>query len=115
MNRKAFGDLGETVAANYLAGLGYTILDRNYRAMGTELDIIARDGAILVFVEVKSRSSVAYGHGFEAVDERKVAHIVQTSLDYIQRHGLSHMQVRYDIVEYYKNGELNHIRNAIEL
>ena len=62
---------GEERAARHLAALGYTILDRNWRTVGGELDIVAAHGADLVVVEVKTRRTDGFGHPFEAIDARK--------------------------------------------
>ena len=73
--KDAVGRFGEQVAADFVRELGLEILDRNWRCPGGEIDIVARDGATLVFVEVKTRSSRAYGLPAEAVDARKAARI----------------------------------------
>jgi putative endonuclease len=65
------GRAGEERAAQYLIGAGYDIIERNWRCPQGELDIVALGGTVLVFVEVKTRRSLAYGHPFEAVDVRK--------------------------------------------
>lgn len=115
MNNKSFGNYGENVATDFLRRKGYRIIDRNYRAMGTEIDIICMDRNILVFVEVKSRSSNRYGYALEAVDERKINNIVQTAMNYIIRNDYSHLQVRFDVVEFYSDGTINHIENAFDI
>lgn len=70
-DKDILGRAGEDRAARYLFGLGYEILDRNWRTRGGELDLLARDGGHLVVVEVKTRRGEAFGHPFEAVDARK--------------------------------------------
>ncbi len=65
------GRAGEDRAAAHLTGLGYRILDRNWRCDQGELDIVAKRDRTLVFVEVKTRRTLDYGHPFEAIDERK--------------------------------------------
>lgn len=69
------GRSGEQFAVDYLTALGYTILDRNWRCTLGELDIVALDGPTTVMVEVKTRSSVAYGHPLDAVTPRKLARL----------------------------------------
>ena len=66
------GKYGERVAAQHLEAAGFEVLDRNWRCPQGELDIVARDGAALVFVEVKTRSSTKFGEPAEAVDRNKV-------------------------------------------
>ena len=65
------GRAGEQRAALHLEQLGYEILDRNWRCAQGELDIVARSGAMLCFIEVKTRRTIGFGHPFEAIDERK--------------------------------------------
>ncbi len=72
-----FGALGEAHAASYLERRGYTILGRNVRIEGVEIDLIARRSRILVFVEVKSRQTKSHGSPEEAVDRRKQARLVR--------------------------------------
>jgi putative endonuclease len=68
---RALGDYGERLAARYLVAQGVEILDRNWRCVRGELDIVARDGAALVICEVKTRSGEGFGAPFEAVTWRK--------------------------------------------
>ena len=68
---KQVGSKGEDLAAEFLKDKGYRIIGRNYKTPIGELDIIAKDGETLVFVEVKTRSSNAFGYPFEAVGSRK--------------------------------------------
>lgn len=72
-SRLPLGRRGESIAAHYLTDLGYTIVDRNWRfGRAGEIDIIARDGEALVFIEVKTRSGDQHGTPFEAIDARKM-------------------------------------------
>lgn len=69
------GRRGERIAERALIGRGYRILDRNWRCREGEIDLVARDGDSLVFVEVKTRSSDAFGHPFEAITAAKLARL----------------------------------------
>ncbi|SEC58005.1 putative endonuclease [Paramicrobacterium humi] len=69
---REFGARGEQLAADYLTGSGYEIVERNWRCPHGEIDIIARRGDTVVFVEVKTRSGIGFGHPFEAVTRDKV-------------------------------------------
>ncbi len=69
------GRRGERIAERALIGRGYRILDRNWRCREGEIDLVARDGDALVFVEVKTRSSDAFGHPFEAITAAKLARL----------------------------------------
>jgi putative endonuclease len=81
--KDAVGRFGEQLAVGHLEAAGLEILARNWRCREGELDIVARDGSELVFVEVKTRSSRAYGSPAEAVDRAKSARIRQLALRWI--------------------------------
>lgn len=108
------GQSGETIAKQYLISKNYKILETNYKNKIGEIDIIAMDGDILTFVEVKTRTSYSYGYAFEAVGFRKQRKIINTSMVYIKYKNLQDIQLRYDIIEVYmiKNMEINHLVNA---
>lgn len=110
------GREGEYIAKKYLTSKGYVILETNYRNHIGEIDVIALDHDILVFVEVKTRTSVKYGYAFEAVDYRKQKKIINTSLVYIKYKKYLDTQIRYDIIEIYltENPKINHLENAFE-
>ena len=96
--RQALGKAGEELASRELERRGYAILARRYRCRSGEVDIVARDGPTLVFVEVKARGSSAYGSASEAVTSLKRRRIVQVALDYIARHRLDGCPCRFDVV-----------------
>jgi putative endonuclease len=81
--KDAVGRFGERLAADHLEAAGLEILSRNWRCREGEVDIVARDGTVLVFVEVKTRSSRAFGTPAEAVDRTKSARIRQLALRWI--------------------------------
>lgn len=113
-NNLAIGKKGEEEAKKYLISLGYNILNTNYRNKIGEIDIIAMDKNVLVFIEVKTRTNISYGYAYEAVDNRKQRKIISTSMVYIKCHNLGNYQLRYDIVEVYLTikPQINHIENA---
>lgn len=76
---KSAGDKGEDFAASHLQQKGYKILHRNFRSKFGEIDIIALDGNTLVFVEVKTRWSKAYGYPEESVTSRKIRHLIKAA------------------------------------
>lgn len=82
--RKTTGSQGEAQAAEYLLGLGYTILQTNWRCRRGELDIIAQDGATLVFVEVRTRSSARLGSPEESVTVAKQRRLAELAQIYLQ-------------------------------
>jgi putative endonuclease len=82
--KDAVGRFGEQVAADHVRAAGMTVLDRNWRCRDGELDLVARDGDELVFVEVKTRSSSAFGTPAEAVDHRKAARLRRLALRWME-------------------------------
>lgn len=96
--RIALGKTGEDLACRELERRGYAILARRYRRRRGELDIVARDGQTLVFVEVKAREGCEYGEGVEAITPLKRRRITQMALDYVARNGLSECPCRFDVV-----------------
>jgi putative endonuclease len=95
--RKRLGDAAEEAAARYLRGLGYRIIKRNLRGPGGEIDIVAQDGATLVFIEVKARDSAGYGSALAAVDARKRKRIRAIAEDYLQYFAPS-AKARFDVL-----------------
>lgn len=89
---------GEDLAAAELERHGYEILERRYRTPHGEIDLVARDGECLVFVEVKTRSGAAFGDPEEAVTDSKQHRIVWMATDYLARHGLEESLCRFDVV-----------------
>jgi putative endonuclease len=96
--RQGLGKIGENFACHALERRGYEILARRYRHGGAEIDIIARDGATLVFVEVKARGGREFGDGAEAVTMKKRRRIVVAAMDYLVRHRLGECPCRFDVV-----------------
>ena len=108
------GKIGEDLARKHLIEKGYKILETNYRNKIGEIDIIALHRNILVFIEVKTRTSISYGYAFEAVNRHKQDKIINTSLGYIKYRNLKDIQYRYDIIEVYltKKPGIRHIKDA---
>ena len=96
--RIALGNTGEDLACEELKRRGYAIIARRYRRRGGELDIIARDGQTMVFVEVKAREGRAFGEACEAVTANKRRTITRLALDYLMRHRLTECACRFDVV-----------------
>ncbi len=105
------GRAGETRAVNFLKKKGFLILERNYKTPLGEIDIIAKDNEIIVFVEVKTRSSEEYGLPCEAVNRKKQEKYYRTATQYLQKERKMESQCRFDIIEI-ENGQINHIFNA---
>lgn len=95
-NRR-LGRAGEAAAARYLETLGYRIVARNHRGPSGEIDIVAVEGAMLVFVEVKARSTAAFGSALGAVDAQKRRRLRAAAEDFLQFHA-PHMKARFDVL-----------------
>ena len=81
------GKSGEALVAEYLSKKGYLIIDRNWRIKGGEIDLIASSAdGVIVFVEVKTRSSVAFGHPFEAINNDKAHRMQRLALAWLATH-----------------------------
>ena len=109
VRRPDMGKLGETAAAEYLLRRGYTILCRNYHSPYGEIDIIAKKGEILSFVEVKARRENTMAAAKEAVTPGKQKKILQTAFCYLQKNGLQG-QPRFDVAEVYFEQESQNVR-----
>lgn len=113
MNKRRMGGQGENDARAFLVQKGAEILEMNYRRPTGEIDIIARHRGVLLFVEVKRRSSGRYGRPAEAVDRAKQAHILRTALLYLQERGLADAPMRFDVIEVLPDA-IRHIENAFD-
>jgi len=96
--RSALGKIGEDLACRELERRGYAILARRYRRHGGELDIVARDGATVAFIEVKARLAQTFGAAAEAVGGVKRRRMARVALDYLTRHRLAGSPCRFDVV-----------------
>ena len=96
--KDTLGRRGEQLAASYLEGRGYEVVDRNWRCPQGEIDIIARDSDELVFVEVKTRSSVAFGHPLEAITAVKLARLRRLAAAWCEAHPDGFASIRIDAV-----------------
>lgn len=114
--RRAFGAWGEQRAAAHLVEEGMVLLARNWRSRTGEIDIVARDGDTLVFVEVKTRRSEAFGPPAEAVVARKVSRLRRLAAEWLRATGLHPPAVRFDVVSVLprRRGapQVDHLRDA---
>lgn len=96
--RRQRGQEGEQIAVAFLQRHGYRIQEQNYRNRKGEIDIIAWDGATLVFVEVKAKSQAAFGHPEEMVGRRKQETMARVAMTYVHHHQLLQTSLRFDVV-----------------
>ena len=97
-SRLALGAHGEELAARHLVAAGMVLLDRNWRCEAGELDLVLRDGDVLVVCEVKTRSSAAFGSPFEAVTPAKLGRLRRLGARWMTEHRLRVEHVRIDMV-----------------
>jgi len=110
--KSPLGKEGEELAVKLLKKQKYKIIERNYACPFGEIDIIAKAGDTLAFVEVKARGSLRYGSPQAAVDWRKQAKICKTALYYIVQKKIENMSIRFDVVAI--GPEIELIKNAFE-
>jgi putative endonuclease len=116
--RRNTGQRGEDLASAYLQAAGYRILERNYRCVFGEIDIVAEEGQTLVFAEVKSRRSGSYGDPQLAVGLQKQKKVSRVALHYLKERRLQDRCARFDVVAvklWPAEGRIELIRNAFEL
>ena len=113
MNTTDTGRRGERMAQRYLQGLGYRLLQKNYRSGHHEIDLIMADGDTVMFVEVKARSGAAFGTPAEQVTPRKQRFLRLAAEAYLMQAGLSDRPARFDVAEVYlAENRVNHIVDA---
>ena len=113
-----FGKKSESVAAAQLEKNGYKILEHNYRTKLGEIDIIAKEGDTIVFVEVKARRSDGFGNPKSAITPKKQQKISMTALYYLKATKQSNAKARFDVVTIRsgkENPDIEIIKNAFEL
>lgn len=98
MTNTQTGRYGEDLACQFLKKQGYEILERNYRIRGGEIDIVARDGDTLVFVEVKARSSHEFGPPAESMTPWKIRALIKTAMFYVLKINWGNKEYRLDFV-----------------
>ncbi len=113
LNKRNIGSEKERIAGQYLEEKGFTLLEYNYRTRMSEIDIVARDKGVLVFVEVKYRKDLSDGHPLEAVTPQKQRRIRNAALCYLEDHELFPDQtaIRFDVVGILGD-EISHITDA---
>jgi putative endonuclease len=104
-SRISLGKRGEDLACRELERRGYAIIARRFRVRGGELDIVARDGPVLVFVEVKTRAGRLFGDAAEAVTPLKQRRITKLASEYLMRHPAPQCPCRFDVVSIHFDGD----------
>lgn len=110
---KIKGNFGEKIACKFLIDNGYKILYRNYKNSFGEIDIIAKYREKIFFIEVKTRTSLNYGEGIEAINTHKKKHIENTAKIFIKQNKLEKFQISFDAIQILKdknNLKINYIK-----
>lgn len=116
LNKRRLGAEYERMAADYLTGQGYRIIERNYRNRFGEIDLIAKDtDGTVVYCEIKYRSGDGAGDPLEAVDQRKRRRISRTAEYHYAYYGWKgNLPCRFDVIGIYGDGSIRHMKNAFE-
>lgn len=118
ISNRALGDLGETIAEDFLKKEGYRILERNARSPLGEIDVVAKDGKVLVFVEIKTRRNLSCGYPEEAINANKRKRLSRLASWYLCRFGGTSEPVRFDVLSILLRSDekprIRLIRNAFE-
>lgn len=111
------GKQGEDIAVSFLKKKGYAIVEKNFRTVFGEIDIIAKDNHTIVFIEVKARSDIAFGYPFEAVHPKKREKIRKVALSFMKRFKRE-LPARFDVLSiHFEDGmqQIEHIQDAFEV
>ncbi len=118
-HRQSLGRWGESLAADYLTRRGYRLLDRNARTAHGELDLVIQQPSpsVVIFVEVKARSSRTFGRPEESITPRKQAHLLAAAQAYLQSHPELDGDWRIDVIAIERRAgqppEIIHFENAV--
>jgi len=116
--RLSLGELGERLALKKIKRLGYKFIAKNYRCPLGEIDLIARDGDCLVFIEIKTRRGRSIGFAKEAINKRKIRQISKVALAYMKENNCFDVKARFDAIAINIKGdreEIEVIPNAFDL
>ena len=116
MNKRKFGIIGEKIAQGYLTNKGYEVIETNYYTKRGEIDIICKKDNCIIFVEVKTRTSLKFGTPAMAVNYTKRKHIKAVAKMYLHLNKLNGFEIRFDVVEVFINSgkcNINHIEGIM--
>ena len=115
--KQAFGELGERVAARWLSRQGWRVVNRRFRSGHRDIDLVVERDGVVAFVEVKARNGAQFGDPVEAVNWKKQKELTRSAQVWIDRHGRSGEDYRFDVVGVLVQGEsvrIRHVPNAFE-
>lgn len=111
INTHILGVSGEQKAIEYLKEKGYLILNKNYQCSIGEIDIICKKNNVIVFVEVKQRETLKFGHPREAVTPYKINKIKMVATNYLKFNKLTNQKIRFDVIDILAD-KITHIENC---
>lgn len=111
--RRVFGNSAEELASRFLKGLGYKIIEKQFRTKFGEIDLIAMDGNEVIFVEVKARKSTDFGYPEESVTKSKLRKIAAVSSEYLHRKKLDSVPFRIDVIAIDYSGKKPDLKHII--
>ncbi len=114
MNKREVGSQKENLAISYLKNKGYKIIKQNFYTKFGEIDVIAKDGNTLVFIEVRSRSYDNLGLPEESINKAKQKKIIKTAKIFLNSFNIDYNEIRFDVIAIL-NENINHIENAFYL
>ena len=117
MTRRELGQRSERTAEDFLQRQRYAILARNYRCGLGEIDLIAQDRDVIVFVEVRSHTGERFGDPLESITFRKQRQIAKAALDYVMRQRVEDRPFRFDVIGILWDGDtprISHVKNAFD-
>ena len=112
--KKLLGRAGEKRAVEFLKQKGLEVVETNFKTHIGEIDVIAKDNGVIVFVEVKTRSTDAFGQPSEAVNRKKQEKYFLVATEYLRKTHLLDAPSRFDVIEI-ENGKINHIIDAFSM
>lgn len=113
LNKRVHGEYFENLALNFLEKEGFSLLEKNFYCKYGEIDIILRKSDLIVFVEVKQRSSKNFGTGFDAISYTKQKKMYLTAQNFLYRHSLENFNFRFDAVVFDEKGNCHWIKNIM--
>lgn len=117
-HNQEFGELGERIAARWLQRKGWRIVYRRFRNGRRDIDLVAARDALVAFVEVKARRGAQFGDPVEAVDHRKQRELAKSASVWIDRHGRSDEEYRFDVLGVLVDGDrvlVKHVEDAFRV
>ncbi len=117
MNKRELGSEGEQIAGSFLRNNGFKIIGKNWTSRWCEIDLIAVEDNVLVFIEVKYRKNLKYGSGIEAITAKKMKALVYSANKYVSRNKLHKLKYRIDVVVIDvidEKKEIKYFRNVID-